>query len=52
MNQCERRNARPQHPITFDIADGERLYISSINVSNLNDHEWIIKKVGKSKVGR
>ena len=52
MNQCERRNARPQHPITFDIVDGEKLYISSINVSNLNDNEWIVKKVGKSKVGR
>ena len=48
-NQCEKRKAKLQHSITFDIADGEELYISSSD-TNVNDHEWIIEKIGKLKV--
>ena len=50
MEQCKKRNTEIQESVTFDIVDGEELYISSIDFSNVNNHEWRLIKTGKPKV--
>ena len=50
MEQCERRNTKLQHSETFDICDGDELYISSIDESNVNSHHWILSQRGKLTV--
>ena len=50
IDQCKKRKARSQNSITFDIADGDMLYISSIDKS-LMDHGWIINQIGRLTVG-
>ena len=36
--------------VTFNITNGEELYISSIDLSNVNEHEWMLTKTGKPNV--
>ena len=31
----------------FDITDGDELFISSIDRSNVNKNEWIVSQIGK-----
>ena len=47
MEQCSARNAKLQRSDTFCIADGDELYISSIDKSNVNTQEWILNECGK-----
>ena len=50
MEQCERRNTKLQHSETFDICDGDELYISLIDRSNVNSDHWILSQRGKLTV--
>ena len=52
MEQCERRHTNLEHSETFDITDGDNLYISSIDKSNFNSHEWILSQRGKFAVSQ
>lgn len=48
MEQCERRNTTINRSVTFDVVDGEELYISFIDC--VNKHEWRLIKTGKPSV--
>ena len=50
MEQCEKRKAKLQHSETFDITDGDELFISEIDKSNVNNYEWILSQRGKFTV--
>ena len=50
MEQCKKRNTEIQQSVTFDIVDGEELYVSSIDFSRVNYHEWMLNKTGKPNV--
>ena len=47
LEQCSARNAKLQHSDTFFITDGDELYISSIDKSNLINQGWILNEYGK-----
>ena len=48
--QCNTRNTDIKRSVTFDVVDGEEMYISSIDFSSVNNHEWRLTKTGKSNV--
>ena len=48
IEQCEQRNTKLQHTEMFVVADGDELYVSSIDFVNKDD--WILKQRGKLTV--
>ena len=50
MEQCTKRNTKLQHSAIFDIADGDELYISSIDSSQISNYEWILNQQGRLNV--
>lgn len=50
MDQCKTRKMKLQDTIPFDINNGEVLYISSIDSTEVNNHEWKLHRIGKLNV--
>ena len=50
IKQCKIRKATLRDSVPFDINNGEVLYISSIDSSGVNNHEWELNIVGKLNV--
>ena len=50
MEQCTKRNTKLQRSDVFVIENGDELYISSIDLSTVNNHEWILYQWGKLNV--